>query len=257
MCLEGRAAGPCSRCRPGALVCRWGFPLQGLSLLPPPPPFPRGPVAGDTPHLSSLVSSLELLWRPRGTSGPARTLQVHQQVLRPGGQNRSEPQALMARGAMTCGPPHTRARRRVCPGIGCALTRPCLLHLGSLAAAGILGIGAGLPGDLPGLGGGMGEGHTAATCSCPDPHPYLSPQWLCAVHGQPVLSERRVLPGVGTTEPARGLSGGFQDWASRSEHFQVSVLSACRNRPPTCLCGQRWGCCWSERTSLPRGPGPG
>lgn len=144
-------------------------------------------------------------------------------------------------------PPHTRARRRVCPGIGCALTWPCLLHPGSLAAAGILGIGAGLPGALPGLGGGMGEGHTAATCTCPDPHPNLSPRWLCAVHGQPVLPERRVLPGVGTTEPARGLSGGFWDGASRSEHFQVSVLSACQNRLPTCLCGANDGAVAGQR----------
>lgn len=38
-------------------------------------------------------------------------------------------------------------------------------------------------------------------------------------------------------EPARGLSGLFLDWASRSEHPRVSQLGACQNRTPQCLCG--------------------
>lgn len=59
-----------------------------------------------------------------------------------------------------------RAWSRVCTGAGCALTWLCPLGLGSLAAAGIPGIGEELLRICRGLeveGGTCWEGHTAAT----------------------------------------------------------------------------------------------
>lgn len=71
----------------GALLPNAG-PCSFLYLPAPSSPLPLPGVLGllwwlAAPPISvtSCLSSLELLWRPGGASGPARTLQVYQQIL--------------------------------------------------------------------------------------------------------------------------------------------------------------------------------
>lgn len=75
--------------RPGDELCP-GRAVPGTALpvlLGPMPPAPGAfPCSATAPHpWLSLTCSLEPFRRPRGRSGPARALQVHQQILRPGG----------------------------------------------------------------------------------------------------------------------------------------------------------------------------
>lgn len=95
------------------------------------------------------------------------------------------------------------------------------------------------------------EEHTAATCAPTLCSLRALPETTCgsvlcrpSLRGWAWLGCMRCQRGVsgadeGTTEPVRGLSGGFLGWASGSERPPVNPLSACWNHLPRCLRGPR------------------
>ena len=146
----------------------------------------------------------------------------------------------------------------VLPGSGPALTCCCPPHPGS--SAGLLGMVVVMDGW-----GSTRAWRWCAGCAgrdtqrppvprpCARSEPHLRPHVAvcCAGHlwgcgpGWAACAAREEGLGTGsgadegTTEPVRGLSGGFLGWASGSEHPPVNPLSACWNHLPRCLRGPR------------------